>query len=136
MPRKSKKDEPLREAKVVETPEDNNQDIYIPDDSMMMMNEGQAFHDEETEEKVKEEMSEDQAMFAGNEALVQAVFEWMDNEVTDTGSVKTVRAIAEKYKLTTDQAIAVCDVIADVIQLKRVQFQNIYDTINTKETNS
>lgn len=136
MPRKSKKDEPLREAKVVETPEDNNQDIYIPDDSMMMMNEGQAFHDEETEEKVKEEMSEDQAMFAGNEALVQAVFEWMDNEVADTDSIKTVRNVAEKYKLSTDQAIAVCDVIADVIQLKRVQFQNIYDTINTKETNS
>lgn len=136
MPRKSKKDEPLREAKVVETPEDNNQDVYIPDDSMMMMNEGQAFHDEETEEKVKEEISEDQAMFAGNEALVQAVFEWMDNEVADTDSIKTVRSIAEKYKLSTDQAIAVCDVIADVIQLKRVQFQNIYDTINTKETNS
>lgn len=135
MPRKSKKDEPLREAKVVETP-DEDQDVYIPDDSMMMMNEGQAFHDEETEEKVKEEISEDQAMFAGNEALVQAVFEWMDNEVADTDSIKTVRNVAEKYKLSTDQAIAVCDVIADVIQLKRVQFQNIYDTINTKETNS
>ncbi len=130
-----KKEDKLREGKVVETPE-NDSDIYIPDDSMMMMNEGQSFHDEAQEEEIKEEQNQDQAMFAGNEALVEAVFEWMDNEIKATDSIAAARAISKEYECTLDQALVACDVVAKLIEGKRVQFQNIYDTINTKETNS
>lgn len=135
MPRKSKKDEPLREAKVVDVPDDN-QDVYIPDDSMLMMNEGQAFYDEETETKVKEEMSEDQAMFSGNQALVQAVFDWMDNEIKSTDSVSLARSISKEYGVKLEYAIIACDVVSKMIEAKKVSFQNIYDSINTKETDS
>ena len=135
MPRKSKKDEPLREAKVVETPDENESDVYIPDDSMLLPNEGQAFHEEESEE-IKEERSEDQAMFQGNEALVQAVFDWMDNEIKQTDSVQTARSVAKEYEITIEQAIAVCDIVAKVIEFTRVHFQTIPDRIKTKETDS
>ena len=133
-----KKDEQLREAKVVETP-DTDQEEFIPDDSMMLPNEGQAFHDEEEsvqDEELKQEKDEDRAMFQGNEPLIQAVFEWMDNEIKDTDSIKTARAVAKEYKITIEHAIAVCDIVSKVIEGKRLQFQNIYDNVNTKETNS
>lgn len=131
----AKKQDKLREGKIVETPEEENLDVYIPDDSMMMMNEGQAFHEEQQEE-IKEEINEDQAMFAGNDALVEAVFEWMENERKSSDSIATARAIAKEYNITLEQALIVCDTIAKTFEFKKVQFQNIYDTINKTETNS
>lgn len=129
----AKKDEKLREAKIVETPE-NDSDVYIPDDSMMMMNEGQAFHeDPEIKEEKDKEKAEDEAMFKGDHPLVQAVFEWMDGEVEGTDSVKFARTVAEEYKLDMTQAIAVCDIVAKTIQFKRTQFQNIFDSVNKKD---
>lgn len=135
MTAKSKKNEPLREAKVVRTPDEefeNNSDVeFIDDDTMMLPNDGEIMAPEEDEE-TKEQITEDEMMFKGNEALVQAVFEWMDNEIADCDSIEAAIGISEKYKVTVEQALIALNVCQKVFSAKRVTFQNIHDTVNSE----
>ncbi len=132
----AKKDDKLREGKVVETPDVNDQDtnVYIEDDSFLLPNDGDALSDEQKEEE-QVEMSQEQQMFV-NDELAQVVFDWLDSEIKDCDSIQAALAIAEKYKKPVDDAMIALDLVRKVFEAKKVSFQDIYDTIANKETNS
>lgn len=125
------KDEPLREAKIVDTPDTEETHEFVEDDTMLLPNEGEAMTPEVDEEQ-QEEINEDKAMFTGNEALVQAVFTWMDNEIKDCDSVEAAMAIAKAYEISLDNTLVAMDLVRKVFTAKRVSFQNIHDTVNTE----
>ena len=131
---KKKQADQIREAKVVKTPDEefeNNSDVeFIGDDSMLIPNDGESLDQEDEEEQ--QELSEDQAMFGGNEALVQAVFEWMDAEIKDCDSIQAAHAIATKYKKPLDDVLIAMDLVRIIFEMKRVAFQNVYDTLKEK----
>lgn len=136
MPRKqqTKKQEPLREAKVVDTEEfENNSDVpYVGDDTMMLPNEGESMTPEQDEE-TQQELDEDQAMFNGDPALVEAVFEWMDNEIKDCDSVEAAKNLAVQEHVSIEVAIEALNLCRKVFTAKRVSFQNIYDTLKEEK---
>lgn len=120
-----------RQGKVVKTPDEEFAEDNSADDSFLLPNEGEAMHDEMEEPSEEEkEVTEDQAMFAGNHPLVDAIFEWMDAEIAATDSITAAHAIAKEYKITVNEALVALNVCKKVFELKRVSFQNIYDSIN------
>lgn len=126
-----KKDEPLREAKVVDTEfGDDNDFETVSDDTQMLPNDGEQMTPEQDEE-IQEEINEDKAMFTGNEPLVQAVFDWLDNEIRDCDSVEAALAISKAYEISLENTLVAMDMIRKVFTAKRVSFQNIHDTVNS-----
>lgn len=131
MPRKSKKNEPLREAKVVDTPEEfvNNSDIEgIGDDSMLMPNEGSVYAPEEQEDVVQER-TEDQLLFNTNPAIIDAVFEWLDAEIAACDSVEATLILAKIEGLTEVEALHAMEFVRKIFTSKKVTFENIRDTL-------
>jgi hypothetical protein len=130
----AKKDGKIREGKVVKTPDEefeNDSDVeFIGDDAMLLPNDGSAF-DEEQQEEQDQEVAEDQALFSGNEALIDAVFEWLDAEIADCDSIEAAKALAKVEKVPIETAIEALNLCRKVFEGKRVAFQNIRDTVNT-----
>lgn len=128
MPRKSKKNEPLREAKVVETPEQEDDRAYTADDSMLMPMDGNAFEVEEQED-VKQERNEDQLLFNTNPAIIDAVFEWLDAEMEACDSVEATLIFADARGMNKDQALEAMAYVRKIFLAKKVSFENIRDTL-------
>lgn len=134
MPKK-KKDEPkLREAKIVSTPDgfQSDSDIEgIGDDSMLLPNQGEEFDDDRPEkpEAEQEELAEDKEVFGGDPAIINAVFEWLDNEIADCDSVEATMALAKAEDVSIDVAMQAMNLTRKVFTAKRVSFQNIRDTL-------
>lgn len=126
-----KKDEPLREAKVVDTPEDETGHEFVADDSMLLPNQGEQMSPE-VDEEVQQEVIEDNAMFKGSHPLVDAVFDWLDNEIADCDSIEAAHGIAKEYSCSIEHAMTALDVCRKVFTAKKVSFQNIHDTVNTE----
>lgn len=121
-------DESLREGTIVETPDQEFDDTFLADDSMMLPNEGESMTPEQDEE-IKQEQTEDQAMFSGNPALVDAVFEWMDNEIKDCDSIQAAKALSKQEEVPLEVAMEALNLCRKVFEAKRVSFQDIYDTV-------
>lgn len=126
-----KKDNQLREAKVVETPEEFD-NSFIGDDSMLLPNDGEQMNNDQQED-VEEEIQEDRETFGGNPAIIDAVFEWMDNEIADCDSVEATLAVAKQYEVTKENALVAMDLVRKVFTAKRVSFQNIRDTLESND---
>jgi hypothetical protein len=127
---KSKLEEPLREGKIVETPDTQEpSDLeFIGDDATLMPNDGEAFTENEDEE-AKQELDEDKSMFQGDPALIQAVFDWMQAEEDDCDSIVAAKALAKAEGVPLESAIEAMNLVRKIFQIKRVSFQDIYDTL-------
>lgn len=131
-----KKDEPTREAKIVQTPDefgDDNDFETVSDDTQMLPNDGEQMTPE-VDEELQEEINEDHAMFQGNHPLIDAVFEWLDNEIKDCDSIEAAHGIAKEYECTIENAMTALDVCRKVFTAKKVSFQNIHDTVNPESS--
>jgi hypothetical protein len=119
----------LREAKIVETPEENTTDVYIPDDSMLLPNEGGTF-DSDQEEEIEQEKTEDQKLFSDGTSLINALMDWLESEEKDCDSIAAAMLIRDKYKCSADEALIALDVCRNVFMAKRVSLLNIRDTVD------
>ncbi len=130
MAKAKKKQEPLREAKVVETPESVDDRAYVADDSMLMPMDGNAFETEEQED-VKQERTEDQLLMSGNPVIIDAVFEWLEAEMLACDSLEATMILAKANGIKLEEAAAAMDYVAKIFLAKKVTFENIRDTLKT-----
>lgn len=128
MAKAKKKQEPLREAKVVETPELEDDRAYVADDSMLMPMDGNAFETEEQED-VKQERTEDQLLMSGNPAIIDAVFEWLEAEMNACDSVEATLILADARGMNKEQALEAMSYVRKIFLAKKVSFENIRDTL-------
>lgn len=128
MAKAKKKQEPLREAKVVETPEQEDDRAYVADDSMLMPMDGNTFEAEEQED-VKQERTEDQLLMSGNPIIIDAVFEWLEAEMLACDSVEATIILAKAHNIPIEQAMIAMDYVAKIFLAKKVSFENIRDTL-------
>lgn len=113
--------EPLREGKIVDTEE------FVDDDFMLLPNNG----DMSESEEVTAEKTEDKATFGGDPKIIEAVFEWMENEMKDCDSITAAMALSKEYKISLDNALIVLKTVHDVFLIKKVSWENLYDTLKT-----
>lgn len=128
MAKAKKKQEPLREAKVVDTPESVDDRAYVADDSMLMPMDGNTFETEEQED-VKQERTEDQLLMGGNPIIIDAVFEWLEAEMLACDSVEATMILAKAHNIPIEQAMIAMDYVAKIFLAKKVSFENIRDTL-------
>lgn len=128
MAKAKKKQEPLRQAKVVETPEQEDDRAYVADDSMLMPMDGNTFETEEQED-VKQERTEDQLLMGGNPAIIDAVFEWLEAEMLACDSVEATVALAKAHDISIESAMVAMDFAGKIFLAKKVTFENIRDTL-------
>lgn len=131
MAKAKKKQEPLREAKVVDTDPEfiNNSDIEgIGDDSMLMPQEGSVYAPEEQEDVVAER-NEDQLLMSGNPVIIDAVFEWLEAEMLACDSLEATMILAKANGIKLEEAAAAMDYVAKIFLAKKVSFENIRDTL-------
>ena len=123
----------LREGKVVKTPDEEFDDDFLTDDSMLLPNEGESMTPEQDEEEA-EEKAQDQELFSGDPALIQAVFDWLDNEIADTDSIEAAVGISKAFECSLENAMIALNVCNKVFTAKKVSFQDIYDSIKEKSS--
>lgn len=128
MAKAKKKQEPLRQAKVVETPEQEDDRAYVADDSMLMPMDGNTF-DVEEQEDVKQERTEDQLLMSGNPIIIDAVFEWLEAEMLACDSVEATIILAKAHNIPIEQAMIAMDYVGKIFLAKKVSFENIRDTL-------
>lgn len=103
------------------------------DDLMPNSNDGNIFAAPEQED-VEEEKAEDEQLINGTPGpMMDALFEWLDNEMKDCDSVQATLGIAKEYGVTMENAMAAMDVCRKVFEAKKVSLENLRDTLNGKK---